>query len=122
MKLKDTFAMTAVLLVTVLGTAHAARAGYFADRQQQQERRIQQGIASGQITLWEAKQLHKDQRELRRLKRYFIADGDLSKKEGFVLLKHLERSSDRIYRYKHNRHRTAPHCAGTRGSRHFAWR
>ena len=122
MKLKDTLAMTTVLLAAVLGMAQATHAGYFADRQQQQTRRIQQGIASGQITPWEAKRLYEDQGELRRLKRFFIADGDLSKKEGYVLVKHLERSSDRIYRYKHNRHRTAPHCPDSRGKGRFAWR
>jgi len=122
MKLKGTFVMTAVILISALGMTQAAHAGYFADRQQQQARRIQQGIASGQITPWEAEQLYKDQYELRRLKRYFIADGDFSNKEGFVLLKHLEHSSDLIDRYTHNRHRTAPHCPGTRDTGHFAWR
>lgn len=122
MKMRGTLVMTAILLTAVLGMTQDARAGYFADRQQQQARRIQHGIASGQITPWEAKQLYKDQREIRRLKRYFTADGDLSRKEGVVLLKHLERSSHRIYRYKHNRRQTAPPSTGICGVGHFAWR
>ena len=90
MKIKTTIVMTAILLSAVLAMTQTARADYFSDRQQQQEWRIEQGIARGQITPREADQLYQDQRKLRQLKRYFIADGDLSQKEAYVLLKHLK--------------------------------
>jgi hypothetical protein len=111
MKMKTTIIMTAILLTAVMGMAQTASAGYFADRQQQQERRIEQGIARGQITPREADALYQDQRELRQLKRYFVADGDLSQKEAYVLLKHLKSTNAKIDRYKHNHRRVEPPLA-----------
>ena len=122
MKMKGSLVMTTLLLTAVLVMAQTARAGYFSDRQQHQEQRIRQGIARGQITPREARRLYADQRELRFLKRYFTADGDLSKKELYVLLKHLEDSSKQIDRYRHNHRRVEPAVACRRGLRSYARR
>jgi hypothetical protein len=114
--------MTAILLTAVLAMAQTARADYFSDRQQQQEWRIEQGIARGQITPREADALYQDQHELRQLKRYFVADGDLSQKEAYVLLKHLKSTSAKIDRYRDNHRRVEPPLACRRGGHGFARR
>jgi hypothetical protein len=122
MKTKFSIVITAFLLTAVLGMVSTARADYFSDRQQQQAQRIRQGIASGQITPREAEALYQDQRKLHLMTRYAMADGHLSHKEGRILLVYLERTSDQIYRYKHNPHRVKPPRAGHRGPHTFACR
>ena len=122
MKMKGTIIMTAILLIAVMGMTQTASAGYFADRQQQQERRIQQGVASGQITPREAQKLYRDQRELRLIKRYLLADGHLSGSEVRILTAYLERSSNQIYRYKHNHRRVEPPLACRPNFRPYARR
>ena len=99
---KHTIILTTILLAGFLAISQTARAGDFRDRQEQQNYRIRQGIASGQITPKEAQNLYRDQRQLRQLERYFLADGHLSGIEDRLLDIRLAKSSDKIYRYKHN--------------------
>jgi hypothetical protein len=122
MKMKSTIIMTAILLTAVMGMVQTASAGYFADRQQKQERRIQQGVASGQITPREAQKLYRDQHELRRINRYLLADGHLSGSEGRILKAYLDRSSEQIFRYKHNHRRVEPPLACRQNFRSYARR
>lgn len=114
--------VVAIVLTGLLGIAHDARAGHLREHQDRQKDRIRQGIASGQITPREARILYRDQRRIHQLKRHFLADGDLSGRERRILRARLERSSLRIYRYKHNPQRTAPLCDGGRGRGPYAWR
>jgi len=122
MKTKATIVITAILLTAVLGMVSTASADYFSDCQQQQAQRIRQGIARGQITPREAETLYQDQRKLRQMTRYAMADGHLSHKEGRILLVYLARASDQIDRYKHNPHRMEPPRACRRGHHAFARR
>jgi hypothetical protein len=110
------------LLTDLLGISQTARAGYFKDCQQQQGLRIQQGIASGQLTPRETENLYRDQRQLRQLKRHYLADGALSGRENRILKERLEQSSNRIYQYKHNRQRVEPPRYHGSGFRFFALR
>jgi hypothetical protein len=96
------FLITALLLTGLLGFAQAAEAGYFKERQDRQQQRIQHGIASGRLTPAETRKLFRDQRQVWQLKRHFIADGRLSGRERRILDQRLDRSSHRIYRYKNN--------------------
>ena len=114
--------ITAILLTAVLGMVSTASADYFSDRQQAQAQRIRQGIASGQITPREAEALYQDQRKLRLMTDYAMADGRLSHKEGRILLVYMERTSDQIDRYKHNQDRVEPPRACRRGHHAFARR
>jgi hypothetical protein len=114
----------ALFLIGLPGLAPTADAGQLKDRQATQHRRIQQGLASGQLTPAEVRRLFRDQRQLRQLKRHFLADGRLSGRERTILGQRLDRSSERIFRYKHNPWRVAGGCRSPRpgGSWLAAWR
>ena len=119
---KQLFIIATICVAGLLGFSQTADAGYFKDRQQRQEHRIEQGITSGQITPREARKLYRDQRDIRQLKRHYRSDGHFSKRERKILENRLDRSSKRIYRLKHN-HRQVER---TRYSYHpffaFIWR
>jgi hypothetical protein len=119
---KQPIIITTVLLAGLLGFSQTVSATGFKDRQHQQKHRIQSGIASGQITHREAKHLYRDQRQIRQLRRHFLADGDLSRRERNTLKERLDRSSNRIYRYKHNHRRVKPPRNFDGSQRHFARR
>jgi len=106
-----------VLLTSLLSFSQTATAIGFKDRLSQQEQRIQRGIAGGQITPREAQELYQDQRQVRQLRKYFLADGKLTKAEYYVLAKRLDRANDLIYRYKHNHHQATAlrHAHGSHG-------
>lgn len=74
------------------------------DRFERQHERIQNGIASGQLTRGEAKKLKKQQRGIRRLTREFREDGRLNKNERRILTAKLDKASNRIWKFKHNNH------------------
>jgi CRISPR/Cas system-associated endoribonuclease Cas2 len=75
------------------------------DMGQNQMRRIQQGIYSGELTRGEARVLRREQRNIRQLKRRFLRDGRLSRGERRALRHRYTKASRHIYRLKHN-HRT----------------
>ena len=117
---KQPIIITTVFLAGLLGFSQTASAVGFKDRLSQQEQRIQKGIASGQITPREAKKLYQDQHQVRQLRRHFLADGDLSRRERNTLQERMDRSNKRIYQYKNNRHRVPPPRNYDRAWRHFA--
>lgn len=101
--------VTAAMIATVLLIfTQSASAGYFKDRQLEQKDRIEHGISRGQITPREAETLYGEQRQVRQLTWYFLADGKLTEAEYYVLVKRLNRSNDLIYRYKHNHRQAKP--------------
>jgi hypothetical protein len=50
-------------------------------RQANQERRIEQGLRSGQLTWREAQRLREGQRQIRRMERQALADGRITPRE-----------------------------------------
>lgn len=82
------------------------RGGRFDDRlnrrQDRQHVRIHHGVRSGELNRHEARKLRKHQHRIDRLERRFAADGRFTKPERRRLTRALNRSSNRIYRYKHN--------------------
>ena len=71
-------------------------------RQDRQDWRIQRGIDDGSLTPREVKKLRRGTRQIERLERMALADGDLHPREVDVLLDSLDDLSDRIYHAKHN--------------------
>lgn len=67
-----------------------------------QMQRIQQGIYSGELTRGEARVLRNEQRNIYRLKKRFLRDGRLSKRERRTLRSRYKKASRHIYRLKHN--------------------
>jgi|GEM_PF-1702621 len=117
---KQPIIIATIFVAGLLFFSQTASAATLMDRQRQQTQRIKHGITSGQITPREAETLYQDQRQVRQLRRHFLADGSLSHREHSILAKRMDRSSDRIYRYKHNPRRIAPPLYRARVLRYLA--
>lgn len=72
-------------------------------RQQHQMQRIHNGLATGQISHHEARDLLREQREIERTQRYYLADGRLSRDEWISLDRMLDQASGNIREEKHDR-------------------
>ena len=71
-------------------------------RQVQQEKRIQQGLKSGQLTPEEAAKLEKQQQHIRKAEQAARSDGTITDQERRKLHKMQDNASDTIARKKHN--------------------
>lgn len=99
-KISMTLAMAA--LITTFAGADVALAGRIADRQIRQQKRIHQGIRSGELTRREVGRLEKQQYKIQRHKKKAWRDGKLAPKERIRMERGQNRESKRIYRMKHN--------------------
>jgi hypothetical protein len=72
-------------------------------RQEKQEKRIDQGVKSGQLNEKEAARLEKGQAKVQKMEDKAVADGKVTKKEK----KHIEHAQDqqskKIHREKHDK-------------------
>lgn len=75
----------------------------FDQRQENQQRRIDQGIASGALNEREAERLATQQEHLQRAEDRAKSDGVVTRGERAVLHHRQDRASGNIYRKKHNR-------------------
>jgi hypothetical protein len=74
---------------------HASDYGIDA-RQQRQMDRIMHGLRSGDLSRHEARNLMREQREIERMQRYFLADGRLTRDEWLQLDHRLDRAAHDI--------------------------
>jgi uncharacterized membrane protein YebE (DUF533 family) len=72
-------------------------------RQANQEQRIQEGVASGELTQREAKRLNRQQNRIDKMESRAKADGVVTQRERARLHRELDRSSRAIGREKHDR-------------------
>lgn len=72
-------------------------------RMENQERRIDQGIASGALTPQEAGKLEAQQARIKQREERMEADGKLTPEERAKLTKAQNKASKNIYRKKHNK-------------------
>ena len=72
-------------------------------RQQNQERRIEQGEKSGALNQKEAARLEKGQAHVQKMENKAIADGKVTKKERARIEHAQNQQSQRIYREKHDK-------------------
>ena len=80
----------------------AALAGRVKNRQVRQQKRIHQGVHSGELTKRETVRLQKEQRHINRAKKRALSDGELTRKERIRLEKKQDRASRHVFRAKHN--------------------
>ncbi len=74
------------------------------NRQQHQQKRIEGGIKSGELTARETYRLTREQYQIRRMENRFRRSGDgLSWREKYRLQGELNQSSRHIYKQKHDR-------------------
>jgi hypothetical protein len=102
MMAKMLVAVSAMFLVAS-GIAYAeAETPGIDQRQANQERRIDQGIASGQLTEREAARLDKQQNHIDNMENKAKADGVMTKKERARIHAAQDRASRNIARQKHD--------------------
>jgi hypothetical protein len=90
--------------IALLGVASLplAEAGPFTRREARQQKRIAEGVESGQLTAKEAGRLEKEQAKIEADREKAWSDGTLSKKEVGKLTREQDRASHRIHRLRHN--------------------
>lgn len=103
-------ALTLCITVSAALLAGSASAGTndprIDRRQEQQEKRIEQGVQSGTLTPREAARLETQQARIAQEEARMKADGNLTRAERAKLTHDQNRASKAIYRKKHN-NRTA---------------
>jgi uncharacterized membrane protein YebE (DUF533 family) len=93
--------LVAALAITSIANAQD-RTPVISARQHNQERRINQGVRSGQLTRNETRHVRNDERRIRAEKRIARADGHVSHNERRAIRHDQNRTSRVIYRDKHN--------------------
>lgn len=103
--MKKTITIATLIVSGTLLIAPASFAGEIHRRQENQQDRIAQGVKSGQLTPRETANLEKQEARIQAEKTDMREDngGKLSKKDVYVLNRQLNRTSNQIYRDKHNR-------------------
>ncbi|MBF0126383.1 MAG: hypothetical protein HQM02_04145 [Magnetococcales bacterium] len=100
-------ALTFSLLAGGLALAEPPRKGPGVDRRQQhQERRIRQGVESGQLTTREAERLEAGQERIEKREERMKSDGVLTPAERRKLRQAQDQASRGIQRQKHDSQRT----------------
>ena len=100
--MKYRIALVAFALASAFATAAEAAPPYsnINARQYDQQRRIEQGVRSGELTHREAAYLQRREAEVRRYERFARADGYLSPYERAQLNRMLDANSREIARQK----------------------
>ena len=102
---KILFTLVMIALSGLIFSGHAL-AGKFEQRQVWQQKRIWQGVKTGQLTRYETRNLWHEQRKIQRLKKFFWRDGRLNRRERIRLVFLLDKADRHIFQLKHNsRHR-----------------
>jgi hypothetical protein len=82
-----------------------AMAGKIEQRQVLQHKKIWQGVASGQLTRYETRNLWHEQQKIQRVKKSFWRDGRLNRRERSHLFLWLDNADRHIFQLKHNSRR-----------------
>lgn len=98
------FSMMLAIFLTITGFVwvEASFAGRAGKRQVNQQKRIHQGVNSGEITKKEYKRLQREQVRIQRGKKRASSDGQLTRKEKVRLEHRQDKASRHVYRAKHN--------------------
>lgn len=98
--------MVAALPAAVLAqTSDTTSTPRIDQRQANQEKRIEQGVQSGQLTGKEAARLEKGQQHVENMENRATKDGVVTKKERRRIEHAQDQQSRKIYRQKHDRQR-----------------
>ena len=100
--MQKVIAISTVLMLVGLVAAQPVLAGKIPERHFKQDKRIFQGINSGELTRGEFQRLIKQQHWTQQCKNRAWSDGRLTWKERGGMEKLQKRASANIYRLKHN--------------------
>lgn len=102
--MKTKIIIFAALLFGFSATAIAQTATPHVTKSQvKQQKRIKQGVKSGEVTKGEYVAIQKQQRHINRTKKAIKADGVVTPKERAILNKKQTKASANIHRIKHNK-------------------
>lgn len=90
-----------IALVGIAGLP-VAEAGVIKNREGRQQKRIGQGVESGQLTAKETAKLERQQGKIEADREKALADGKMTRKEKAKLTREQNRASRRIYKEKHD--------------------
>ncbi len=96
------FALLLPAVASAAGPNQRARKGTINARQAKQERRIEQGKRSGQVTRAEARKLERQQKRIQRAEHRAKADGKVTRGEARKLDRMQDKANRDIHRAKHN--------------------
>ena len=106
MKIKSALAIAFTVITCGVVTAHTATP-VVTERQNEQKARINQGVASGELTRKESVKLQAQQRAIKAEKKAVKADGKVTAAERAKLRADQNRASRNIYNEKHNAKKAA---------------
>ena len=90
-----------LFIFAIIGTTQA-QTPVVKKRQVNQQKRIVQGVRTGELTKAEVIALEKQQRNINRTKKLAKSDGVVTKKEKAIIHHKQNRASANVYRKKHN--------------------
>lgn len=102
MNIKTIIAATVIAAIPVLSYAQTATPG-IDRRQENQQKRIDQGVQSGELNKREAARMERHQEHIGKMEDRAKADGTVTKKERARIHHAQDQESKRIYRQKHDR-------------------
>ena len=105
MKSMNIFAFAAIAALSLPAYAQAPNSQRIDQREADQQRRIEQGEKSGQLTPKEAERLEKGQARVKRMEDKAAADGKVTPKERRRIEHAQNQQSRKIYREKHDKQR-----------------
>ena len=91
-----------LVAMTSVASAYDYRQSQIDAREHQQERRIQEGVRSGQLTRSEARQLEAEQARIRQMERNAQRDGRIDRREAAQIRQAQDNASRHIYQEKHD--------------------
>ena len=100
--------VAALCVLGVSAVSFAGQRGYIDKREYREQRRINQGIRSGELTRREAERLEAGMARIRVDERFARSDGHISFRERERLNRELNRESRAIYGQKHDRQDRTP--------------
>ena len=100
----------AAALAFALPAAAQASTPRIDQRQANQERRIDQGVRSGQLTPTEEARLEKGQARVEKMENQAKADGTVTRQERHALHHAQDRQGKRIWRQKHDHQKAVPYA------------
>lgn len=100
--MKATLFAALVTAIALPAAAQGTATPAVDQRQANQEARIQQGVATGELTGKEAAKLEKGQAKVQAMKEKATADGKVTPKERAKLAKAQNKQSKKIHRQKHD--------------------
>lgn len=102
---KFKISIAALVIAALPALAFAQATPGIDKRQAEQQRRIDQGVKSGELTRREAARLEKGQAKVQRMEDKAKADGVVTAKERKQITREQDKQSKRIAREKHDRER-----------------